>query len=51
MLQQLLATPGANTSSIIVYIDGFFQEPADVAGLFGLTAVKVSTAATKVLIP
>ncbi|XP_019858766.1 PREDICTED: protein O-linked-mannose beta-1,2-N-acetylglucosaminyltransferase 1-like [Amphimedon queenslandica] len=36
MLNTLLATPGSNASLTNVYIDGFYQEPADVAILFGV---------------
>ena len=40
MLKTLLSTPGSNASYTTVYIDGFFQEPADVAYLFGVRAIK-----------
>ena len=39
MLNTLLSTPGSNTSLTNVYIDGFYQEPADVAVLFDVRYV------------
>ena len=39
MLKTLLSTPGSNSTLTTVYIDGFFQEPADVAKLFGIRYV------------
>ena len=39
MLSTLLSTPGSNTSLTNVYIDGFYQEPADVAVLFDMCYV------------
>ena len=41
MLQGLLSSKGANASLVTVFIDGFFQEPKEVAGLFGIRAVQV----------
>lgn len=41
MLQGLLSASGANASLVTVYIDGFFQEPKEVAGLFSIRAVEV----------
>ena len=36
MLTTLLSTPGSNSTLTTVYIDGFHQEPADVAKLFDI---------------
>lgn len=36
MLSILLNTPGSNVSLTNVYIDGYYQEPADVAILFAV---------------
>lgn len=41
MLRGLLSVPGANVSLISVFVDGFFQEPVDVASLFNIQAVQV----------
>ena len=41
MLQRLLSTPGANPDMVVVFIDGFFQEPMDVAELLGVRATQV----------
>ena len=41
MLRRLLSAHGANASMVTVFIDGFFQGPVDVAGLFGIRAVQV----------
>ena len=41
MLRGLLSVPGANASLISVFVDGFFQEPVDVASLFNIQAVQV----------
>ena len=41
MLRGLLSVPGANVSLISVFVDGFFQEPVDVASLFNILAVQV----------
>ena len=41
MLRGLLSARGANASLVTVYIDGFFQEPVDVAGLFNIRAIQV----------
>ena len=43
MLRRLLSTPGANPDMIMVFIDGFFQEPMDVAELLGVKAMQVHT--------
>ena len=40
MLRGLLSAHGANSSLVTVFVDGFFQEPVDVAGLFGIRAVQ-----------
>lgn len=42
MLRGLLSTPGANPDMVMVYIDGFFQEPMDVAELLGVKAMQAS---------
>lgn len=42
MLCRLLSVPGSNPSMVTVFIDGFFQEPMEVAELFGIRAVQVS---------
>ncbi len=42
MLRRLLSARGANASLVTVFIDGFFQQPVDVAKLFGIRAVQVS---------
>lgn len=41
MLQKLLSVPGASPLLITVFIDGFFQEPLDVAELFNVRAIQV----------
>ena len=41
MLRGLLSAHGANASLVTVFIDGFFQEPKEVAGLFNIRAVQV----------
>jgi len=41
MLRGLLSVPGSNASLVTVFVDGFFQEPVDVAGLFNIRAVQV----------
>ena len=41
MLQGLLSAKGANASLVTVFIDGYFQEPKEVAALFGIRAVQV----------
>ena len=41
MLRGLLSAHGANNSLVTVFVDGFFQEPVDVAGLFAIRAVQV----------
>jgi beta-1,2-N-acetylglucosaminyltransferase len=38
MIKILLSTPGSNSSLTSVYIDGYYQEPADVAALFGVSS-------------
>ena len=40
MLRGLLSAHGANASLVTVFVDGFFQEPVDVAGLFGIRAIQ-----------
>ena len=40
-LRGLLSARGANASLVTVFIDGFFQEPKDVAGLFNVRAIQV----------
>lgn len=40
MLRGLLAAHGANSSLVTVFVDGFFQEPVEVAGLFAIRAVQ-----------
>ncbi len=42
MLRKLLSVPGARADMVTVFIDGFFQEPVEVTGLFGVRAVQVS---------
>ena len=42
MLRRLLSVAGANSSMITVFIDGFFNQPKDVAELFNIRAVQVS---------
>ena len=42
MLRRLLSVPGARPDMVTVFIDGFFQEPMEVTGLFGVRAVQVS---------
>ena len=42
MLRGLLAAKGANASIVTVYIDGFFQEPKEVAELLGIRAIQVT---------
>ena len=42
MLRKLLSVPGASPDMVTVFIDGFFQEPVEVTGLFGVRAVQVS---------
>lgn len=41
MLRRLLSVPGADPSMVTVFVDGFFQEPMDVAKLLGVRAVQV----------
>ena len=41
MLRGLLSAHGSNVSMVTVFVDGFFQEPVDVAGLFGIRAIQV----------
>lgn len=40
MIRGLLASHGANVSLVTVFVDGFFQEPVDVASLFGIRAIQ-----------
>lgn len=40
MLRGLLSAQGANASLVTVFVDGFFQEPVDVAALFGIRAIQ-----------
>ena len=40
MLRGLLLAHGANASLVTVFVDGFFQEPVDVAALFGIRAIQ-----------
>lgn len=40
-LRRLLTVPGASPAMITVFIDGYFQEPLDVAELLGIRAVQV----------
>ena len=40
MLNSLLSANGANRSMISVYIDGYFQEPYELAKLYGLRVVQ-----------
>ena len=40
MLRGLLSAHGSNASLVTVFVDGFFQEPVDVAALFGIRAVQ-----------
>ena len=40
MLRGLLSARGANASLVTVFVDGFFQEPVDVAALFGIRAIQ-----------
>ena len=40
MLRGLLSADGANASFVTVFVDGFFQEPVDVAALFGIRAIQ-----------
>ena len=44
MLRGLLSASGANASMVTVYIDGFFQEPVEVASLFDIRAIQVGLA-------
>ena len=46
-LKTLLSTPGANASQTLVFIDGFYQEPVDVAAMFGVRAFKHEPASQK----
>lgn len=41
MLRRLLSIPGADPSMVTVFVDGFFQEPMDVAKLLGVRAIQV----------
>lgn len=47
MLRGLLAAHGANSSLVTVFVDGFFQEPVEVAGLFAIRAVQVSSGSSR----
>ncbi|KAH9517958.1 Protein O-linked-mannose beta-1,2-N-acetylglucosaminyltransferase 1 [Dermatophagoides farinae] len=40
MLRTLLLTPGCNPSMITIYIDGYYEEPLEVAKLFGLRGIQ-----------
>ena len=40
-LKRLLSVAGADPSMMMVFIDGFFQEPKDVAELLGIRAIQV----------
>ena len=40
MIRGLLSAHGANSSLVTVFVDGFFQEPVDVAALFGIRAIQ-----------
>ena len=42
MIRSLLSARGSAVSMVTVFIDGFYQEPHDVAGLFGIRAIQVS---------
>jgi len=42
MLRSLLSAAGVQASKIVVYIDGFYDEPKRVADLFGIRAVQRS---------
>lgn len=41
MLQKLLSVAGASPAMVTVFIDGYFQEPADVTELLGVRSVQV----------
>lgn len=40
MLRTLLLTPGCNPSMITIFIDGYYEEPLEVAKLFGLRGIQ-----------
>ena len=40
MIRGLLSAHGANSSLVTVFVNGFFQEPVDVAALFGIRAIQ-----------
>jgi beta-1,2-N-acetylglucosaminyltransferase len=40
MLRSLLTAGGANSSMMTVFVDGYYEEPMQVARLFGLRAVQ-----------
>ena len=40
MLRSLLSTAGVNASQVVVFIDGYFEEPLQVTRLFGLKGVQ-----------
>lgn len=46
-LKALLTIPGANVSQTLVFIDGFFQEPVDVAKMLGVRAFNHEPASQK----
>ena len=47
MLRGLLVTPGVDKSTVTVYIDGFFEEPAAVADLFDVIYVQHTSVCSK----
>ncbi len=42
MIRSLLSAHGSNPAMVTVFVDGFYQEPAEVASLFGIRAIQVS---------
>lgn len=50
MLRTLLSAHGSSPSMVTVFIDGFFQEPKDVAELLGIRAIQVRSSETRVAI-
>ena len=43
MIRSLLSAHGSNAAMVTVFIDGFYKEPAEVASLFGIRAIHVSS--------
>ncbi len=43
MIRSLLSAHGSSAAMVTVFIDGFYQEPAEVASLFGIRAIHVSS--------